>query len=231
MPKIAIIPARGGSKRIPGKNIKSFCGQPIIAYSIRAAIESEIFDEIMVSTDDDQIAEIALQFGAKVPFLRSAANADDFASTSDVLSEVIIKYRTELHRDFDFGCCIYPTAPLTTADSIKKGFKEFQEGNFKSLFPVVRYSYPIERSLRLNEKKRIEMIWPENIVTRSQDLKPAFHDAGQWYWFNCDTFLKENKLFTDNSGAIELDEIEVQDIDTETDWLLAELKYKIKHSL
>jgi N-acylneuraminate cytidylyltransferase len=190
-----------------------------------------MFDEIMVSTDDDQIAEIALQFGAKVPFLRSAANSDDFASTSDVLSEVITQYDQKLHRIFEFGCCIYPTAPLTTPGSIIEGFKEMMKGNFKSVFPVVRYSYPIERSLRLNEQKRIEMIWPENIVTRSQDLKPTFHDAGQWYWFNCDTFLKENKLFTDNSGSIELDEIEVQDIDTETDWLLAELKYKIKHSL
>ncbi|MEJ8756749.1 pseudaminic acid cytidylyltransferase [Pontibacter sp. H259] len=226
---IAIIPARGGSKRIPRKNIKDFLGKPIIAYSIQTALESGLFDEVMVSTDDFEIADIAKKYGATVPFMRDAATADDHATTAAVLSEVLQNY-TAQGKHYDIGCCIYPTAPLLTIASLQEAYQQLQTKNFATVFPVLKYSYPIWRSLKIEDDK-IALNWPEHLNSRSQDLPAAYHDAGQFYWFKTDRFLDTHKLFTDNTGAIELQELEVQDIDTETDWKLAELKYKLINQL
>jgi len=224
--KIAIIPARGGSKRIPRKNIRDFLGKPIIAYSIITALECDLFDEVMVSTDDEEIAEVARKYGAVVPFMRSGKNATDYATTVDVVIEVIEKYK-EINRNFEYGCCLYPTAPLITADHLIRGLNGLITSNRKSVFPVTKFSYPIWRGLSFNEKDDVKMIWPENLNKRSQDLKEAYHDAGQWYWFQVEDIVKGKSLFTDNSSAIKLPETEVQDIDTETDWKIAELKFKL----
>lgn len=221
--KLAIIPARGGSKRIPRKNCKDFLGKPIIAYSIDVAIKSNLFDEVMVSTDDEEIAAIALRYGAKVPFMRSAETSNDYATTMDVLNEVLQEYKKE-GQEFDHVCCIYATAPLIQKEDLEKGFNLMLSGNYISVFPVVAFSYPIWRSLAIRDNK-IQMVWPDNLNKRSQDLDQAFHDAGQWYWYN--PALISNSMFTNNSMSIILDEEKVQDIDTESDWLLAELKYKL----
>lgn len=228
MSNIAIIPARGGSKRIPRKNIKNFLGKPIIAYSIKAAIDSRLFDEVMVSTDDAEIAEIAEKYGAKVPFMRSSQNANDFAGTIDVIEEVIDCYlKKEIH--FDNLCCIYPTAPFVSIAKIKEAYFLLQGKDFDSVFPMVPFSYPPLRGLRtINE--RVQMIWPEYLQSRSQDLEIIYHDAGQFYMAKTDRILKNKSLWTDNTGAVILSEMEVQDIDTEIDWKLAELKYKLMKS-
>lgn len=226
MNSIAIIPARGGSKRIPRKNIRHFLGKPIIAYSIETALESGVFDEVMVSTDDDEIAEVAKKCGAKIPFMRSAENADDYATTVDVLVEVLQKYK-EQEKYFENGCCIYPTAPLLKSSFLKGGYEKLINEIFSTVFPVVEFSYPIKRSLKLNDIGKVEMNWPEYLESRSQDLQKSYHDAGQFYWFNVEKLLKEKKLFGENSGAIVLPSTSVQDIDTEEDWKLAEMKAKL----
>ena len=225
MGNLAIIPARGGSKRIPKKNIKDFLGKPIIAYSIEAAIKSELFDEIMVSTDDAEIAEVALKYGAKVPFFRSNKNSDDYSSTMNVIHEVIGEYNHNLNMNFEYACCIYPTAPLVKVEHLKSGFNKLISDNYKSVFTAVEFSYPIWRGLSLNEDGTSNMIWPEHLNARSQDLPKAYHDAGQWYWFK----IKElnDSFFSEKSTFIKLEVNEVQDIDNISDWILAELKYKI----
>lgn len=225
MANIAIIPARGGSKRIPKKNKKDFLGKPIIAYSIEAAKQSNLFEEIMVSTDDEDIAKIAKEYGAKVPFLRSAKNADDFSVLADVIDEVITKY-LEQGRLFKNICCILPTAPFITPTIINKGYVELIDNNFDCVFPVLPFSFPIQRSLKFTDNK-VEMVWEEYLSTRSQDIEPRYHDSGQFYWINTEVFSKKKKLFTSNSGGIIISELQAQDIDTETDWKLAELKYKL----
>jgi len=225
MSNLAIIPARGGSKRIPGKNIKIFLGKPIIAYSIEAALNSGLFEEIMVSTDDNKISEIAEKFGAKVPFLRSEKNSNDFAGLSDVCAEVIQSYE-KIGKRFEVVCCILPTAPFVNSESLIKAKKKLDESLFNCVFPVVEYGYPIQRSLKI-EHNFIKMRWPENISQRSQDLEKTYHDAGQFYFIRTETLLAEKKLFTDKSGAIIQSSLEVQDIDTEADWLIAEMKYRI----
>lgn len=226
MSNLAIIPARGGSKRIPRKNIRDFLGKPIIAYSIEIALESDLFDEVMVSTDDPEIADVAKKYGAKVPFMRSKENADDYATTVDVLVEVLQAYQKQ-GKYFENGCCIYPTAPLIKASFIESGYKKLTDSNFSTVFPVVEFSYPIQRSLKLNEKGKAEMNWSEYLETRSQDLPKAYHDAGQFYLFKVEELLKEKKLFGKNSGAIVLPSTSVQDIDTEEDWKLAEMKARL----
>jgi pseudaminic acid cytidylyltransferase len=223
---VAIITARGGSKRIPRKNIKEFLGQPIIKYSIDAALQSGCFDEVMVSTDDAEIAEFAKQCGASVPFIRSEKNADDHSTTADVLLEVIHAYK-DIGKTFDYACCIYPTAPFVTAEKLKTAFKKLTEGNSKSVVPVVRFSFPILRSFKMGNDL-IKLNWPEYLNTRSQDLAPAYHDAGQFYFFRTDSFLTDKKIFTDQTIGIEMPESEVQDIDSNEDWLIAELKFQIK---
>jgi len=226
---IAIIPARGGSKRIPKKNIKDFLGKPIILYAIEAAISSNIFDVVMVSTDDMEIAKLALKAGAEVPFMRSPNNSNDFSTTGEVLEEVINKYAS-LNLHFDFACCIYPTAPFVTADLLKKGFDLLNKYNYDSVFPVTPYSYPIQRSLFMDKNQKISMVWNEYMNSRSQDLEKRYHDTGLFYWFKPYLFINEKVLFTENSGCIELSEIECQDIDNTEDWLIAEIKYNFLKS-
>ena len=223
---LCIIPARGGSKRIPRKNINDFMGKPIIAYSIEAALKSNLFDEVMVSTDDEEIAEVAKNFGAKVPFFRSKENADDFATTVDVLIEVINEYE-QLGKEFDSCCCIYPTAPLIKIEKLKSGFEKLNSDNFDVVFPIVNFSYPIWRGLKKTANGNFEMLWKEHQNSRSQDLEEAYHDAGQWYWFKPENLIQEKTLFGVNTSCVILKATEVQDIDTETDWKLAELKYEL----
>jgi len=225
MGNLAIIPARGGSKRIPRKNIKDFLGKPIIAYSIEVALNSELFDEVMVSTDDDEIAEVALKYGAKVPFLRSYNNSDDFSTTMDVIKEVIEQYKSKINTDFENGCCIYSTSPLLKIDHLKNGYNKLISNDFSTVFPAVEYSYPIWRGLSINKDSTAKMIWPQHLNARSQDLEKVYHDAGQWYWFKTKELTES--FFSGKSAIIKLDETEVQDIDNLTDWKLAELKYKI----
>lgn len=228
MKKIAIIPARGGSKRIPKKNIKSFLGKPIIAYSIEAAINSGLFDKVMVSTDDTKIAEIAQSFGASVPFLRSSKNSDDYATAIQVLTEVIEAYQNR-NQIFNYACCIFPTAPFVTATKLTDSFNLLIEKNYDTVFPVLKFSFPIQRAIKLDASNKMQMFQPEHMNTRSQDLTPAFHDSGQFYWFKPKTVLPQKKLWTDNTGCILIDEMEGQDIDSLEDWNLAELKYQLIH--
>lgn len=228
MNNIAIIPARGGSKRIPRKNIKDFLGKPIIAYSIEVAQDSKLFEEVMVSTDDEEIAEIAKKYGAKVPFLRSIENANDYATLADVILEVVKQY-SEINKHFENICCILPTAPTISNKRICEAFDKMKQYQFNSVCPVVEFSYPIFRALEIDDDKKLKMIWPEHLKTRSQDLKPAYHDSGSFYWVKTKALKDEKSFFCKNGSAISLPEIEVQDIDTENDWKLAEIKYKLLH--
>jgi pseudaminic acid cytidylyltransferase len=224
MRNLAIIPARGGSKRIPRKNIRPFLGKPIISYSIEICLSSGLFDEVMVSTDDEEIAKWALDYGAKVPFIRSSKNADDFATTTDVINEVISNYKS-LGQSFDFVCCVYATSPLIETDDLIRGLDRLMNNTFNVVYPVAEYSYPIWRGIEVAEDFSAKMIWPENINTRSQDLNRAYHDAGQWYWLKPQADMQG--LLTNNPGVIVLDPMKVQDIDTMEDWKIAELKYKL----
>lgn len=224
MPRLAIIPARSGSKRIPGKNVREFDGMPIIGYSIKAARDSELFDEVMVSTDDRDIADLAVQLGARVPFLRSPENADDHATTADVLLEVVDMYR-QRGLLFDVACCIYATAPFTTADLLRRCFNKLEAGAFDTVFPVVEYEYPIQRSLQLNDG-HATMVWPEYERSRSQDLAPRFHDSGMFYWFRPNTLSSGRGLLNANSGAVVISGLACHDIDCEDDWCIAELKFR-----
>jgi pseudaminic acid cytidylyltransferase len=225
MPRLAIIPARGGSKRIPRKNIKNFLGKPIIAYTIEAALKSKIFEEVMVSTDDEEIAEVAKQYGAKVPFMRSNKNSDGFATTVSVLLEVLAEYKKR-GIEYERACCLYPTAPLISPARLKEARNLLIEKELDVVFPVLKFTYPIQRSLSLQDGK-VQMNWPENLNARSQDLKAAYHDAGMFYFFTVKSILKNKKLFTYNTGAIVLKDYEAHDIDTVDDWEIAELKYKL----
>ncbi|MFD2998808.1 pseudaminic acid cytidylyltransferase [Pontibacter toksunensis] len=224
---VAIIPARGGSKRIPRKNIKEFLGKPIIAYSIETALASGLFGEVMVSTDDEEIAEVARKYGAKIPFFRSSVSSNDVATTAAVLSEVLEEYAAS-GENFSYGCCLYPTAPLVKVKAINAAYELIKARQYDTVLSIIRYSYPIWRSLSV-ENHKVRMNWPEHQLSRSQDLPASFHDAGQFYWFNVKTFMEKQALFTDNTGAIELTELEVQDIDNLSDWKLAEIKYS--HSM
>lgn len=222
MKNLCIIPARGGSKRIPRKNIKEFLGKPIIAYSIEAALKSGLFDEVMVSTDDEQIAAIAKQYGASVPFMRSAETANDFATTRDVLDEVVAEYR-KTGQVFDAVCCIYATAPLITPNDISEAYKLFNESNYACVYPVVEFSYPIWRCLDIAEDGSMKRHWPKFERSRSQDLPKEYHDTGTFYWHK----IVDAKIIDGTIGAVIMSEERVQDIDTETDWKLAELKYQL----
>ena len=226
MGNICIIPARGGSKRIPRKNIKEFLGKPIIAYSIKAAIDSGLFDEVMVSTDNLEIADIAKKYGAKVPFMRSANNSDDFATTFDVIKEVINYYK-EQSIEFDNLCCLYSCAPFVNPKVLLRAYNQLTKKKFDTVFPIIPFSFPIQRALRVNQGK-VSMILEANLNIRSQDLEKSFHDSGQFYWCNTKQLLISKKLITSNSGGIEISELDAQDIDTNRDWNLAELKYQLK---
>lgn len=224
--KIAIITARGGSKRIPRKNIKLFNGFPIIKYSIDAAINSGVFDEIMVSTDDLEIAEIATKYGAKVPFIRSKENSNDFSTTADVIEEVILDYHNKLGINFEYLCCIYPTAPFVTSEKLVQTLSLLINNNADCVLPVVKYGYPIQRSLKI-EGGLIKMNWPENYLSRSQDLESIYHDCGQFYFMKTSSLLDQKKLFAEFTIPFEVSELEVQDIDNEIDWKLAEIKFNL----
>ncbi len=222
---IAVITARGGSKRIPKKNIKEFCGKPIIAYSIETALNSGLFDEVMVSTDSFEIADIAKKYGAKVPFMRSERTAGDFATTEDVLLEVIDNYE-KFGRSFDYICCIYPTAPFVSEEKLQRAMCLMEEKRPSQVIPVVRFSYPPQRGFIVNDEGYIGYKYPEYITTRSQDLEPMFHDAGQFYVYDVKALVDNDGIIEDGLLPMELSELDVQDIDNETDWKLAELKYK-----
>ena len=228
MNKIAIIPARGGSKRIPRKNVKSFLGKPIIAYSIEAALQSCLFDEVMVSTDDHEIASIAKQYGATVPFMRSEKTSNDFATTFEVIEEVFTTYKLS-NRNFEYICCIYACAPFVTEAKLLDSFQLMQQNQYDSVFPIQPFGFPIQRALKLEDKKS-SFFYPEYSSSRSQDLEKSYHDAGQFYWMNTEVCLTKKQILTENTGSIIISELEGQDIDNEVDWKLAELKYELIQS-
>ena len=225
MKTLAMITARGGSKRIPRKNIKEFNGKPIIAYSIEAALKSGAFDEVMVSTDDEEIADIARKYGASVPFFRSEKTSNDYATTVDVIDEVVREYHSR-GKDFDVFACIYPTAPFITADKLKEAVDKLSASDADSLIPVVRFSYPPQRAMEIRDG-RLVFRQPENLSKRSQDLEPHYHDADQFYVVKTESFLKNKGIMVGQILPMELSELEVQDIDNEVDWKLAEMKYKL----
>jgi pseudaminic acid cytidylyltransferase len=225
---VAIITARGGSKRIPRKNIRPFLGVPIIKYPIDSAFESGCFDEVMVSSDDAKIMELAKSFGAKVPFPRSDATADDRASLADVVAEVIACYE-KIGRCYEYFCCLLPTAPFVTSQRLRESFSLLQETGADAVIPVVRFNYPIQRALRI-ENGHLRMACPENRNVRSQDLEPTYHDCGQFYWMKTSSFLTQRHFFADKTVPMEISEWEAQDIDTEEDWTMAEIKYRILQS-
>ena len=223
--RLAIIPARGGSKRIPKKNIKDFCGRPIISYSINAAIKSSLFDIVMVSTDSEEIVSLAKEYGAEVPFLRSNRTSDDYATTSDVLEEVLVRYK-DIGYTFDCFCCIYPTAPLVTATKLNEAFTLFEDKKAEAVLPVVKYSYPPQRAIVIKDGLA-SFQYIENRFARSQDLEAIYHDAGQFYFLRTEEFVKQHDLVLKKTIPLIVNELEVQDIDNETDWKLAEIKYRM----
>lgn len=221
--RLCIIPARGGSKRIPKKNIKEFMGKPIIAYSIETALETGLFEEVMVSTDSLEIANIAKSYGAKVPFMRSEEMSNDHATTMAVLKEVVGTYKKS-GKSFDAVCCLYPTAVLATSLDIRKGYELLKEGGI--VLPVTEFSFPPLRSFKVSEIGFAEYKFPEYKNSRSQDLEPWYHDAGQWYWYRTIAVLGEQNSY--KTKVVKLSNLQVQDIDNIADWKLAEMKYSLK---
>lgn len=221
--RLAVITARGGSKRIPRKNIKDFCGKPIIAYSIEAALASELFDEVMVSTDDEEIAEVARARGASVPFMRSEAASDDYATTADVLLEVLDSYEAR-GRSFDCLCCIYPTAPFVTAAKLEAALSLLEEGA-DIVLAVAEFSFPPQRGV-VETPCGLEFWQPENAATRSQDLPTVYHDAGQLYFCKVPSLRRCGGLYGGVVRGLVVPQTEVQDIDNPVDWQLAEMKYE-----
>lgn len=226
---VAVITARGGSKRIPKKNIKEFCGKPIIAYAIQAAIASNIFDEVMVSTDSEEIAKIARDYGAVVPFMRSEKNADDYATTEDVIMEVVNQYK-ERGKAYAYVCCLYPTTPFITSSILKEAVKIMVQENPAVVMPVVQFSYPPQRCFVIDENGYARFKYPEYAQTRSQDLEKQYHDAGQFYVYHVEKLFAHNGIIEDDFKPIILPEMCVQDIDTLDDWKMAEMKYRLIHS-
>jgi N-acylneuraminate cytidylyltransferase len=229
MNNLAIIPARGGSKRIPRKNIKDFLGEPMISYSIRAAKNSGLFRTIMVSTDDEEIAETAKRQGAEIPFFRSPENSDDHATTADVLVEVLEWYSQQQIVPYENVSCIYPCAPLIQSEKLIQAYELLLTG-YDSVIPIVPFGYPLSRALETRNGK-VRFSVQEHWNRRSQDLPTYYHDSGQFYWLDIQAFLKSKQLITDNTGYVELSEIEAQDIDNHEDWTLAELKYKLANDI
>jgi N-acylneuraminate cytidylyltransferase len=223
---IAIIPARGGSKRIPRKNIKEFHGKPLIAYSIEAAKASKCFDRIIVSTDDNEIAKVAKQYGAEVPFIRPADISNDFATTSDVMKHAI-KYCTDEGFKPNLVCCIYATAPFLLPEYLQQAQKEFSDTTIEYAFSATSFSFPIQRAIKLTDLGRVNMFYSEYAETRSQDLTEAYHDAGQFYWGKASAFSEGKAIFAEHSKAVVLPRKRVQDIDTPEDWELAEALFSV----
>ncbi len=224
MATVAIITARGGSKRIPNKNRKPFCGKPIIAYSIEAALKSGCFDEVMVSTDSEAIAAVARSYGADVPFMRSASASSDVATTADAIRDVLQAYADNCNKVFEVFCCIYPTAPFVTAEKIRKGMNLLLECNADSIVPVVQFDYPPQRGFVISDKK-LRFQFPEYKTSRSQDLAPIYHDCGQFYVCRTEPFLRTGEIVTDDCLPMVMPGEEVQDIDYPSDWETAEIKY------
>ena len=222
---VAIIPARGGSKRIPKKNIKNFHGKPLIAYSIEVALASKLFEKVIVSTDDEEIANIAKSYGAEVPFLRPKELSDDFTGTEDVVNHTVeyLKNNNEL---YDYVCTIYATAPLLQKEYLREGFEKLKNSTAINAFSATSMPFPIQRTFKLNDNGRCEMFTPEHYMTRSQDLEEAYQDAGQFYWKRLDRDSKEI-MFGEDSIPIILPRHLVQDIDTLEDWKRAEVMYKV----
>lgn len=229
MKKLAVIPARAGSKRLPGKNIRDFAGKPMLAWSVEAALESGLFDTVMVSTDSEEIAEVARAAGASVPFLRSAETADDHAIIIDVMAEVVDRYEADGQR-FDRLCCILATAPLLQPSTLRRAADLMDREDFDTVFPVVAFHYPIQRALRRDDQGRTAMFQPEHYASRSQDLEPAFHDAALFCWMTREVCVAKQSVFAGRAGSFVIDAMEAQDIDTQEDWRMAELKMQLAKS-
>lgn len=223
--KLAVIPARGGSKRIPRKNIKLFCGKPMLAWSIEAALQSGSFDQVIVSTDDQEIAEVAQQYGATVPFLRPQQLADDHTGTIPVIQHAIKWFNAEGHA-VELACCLYATAPFVQAEDIRRGLQILLQTGSDYAFTATSYAFPIQRAIRLTETGRVAMFNPEHFNTRSQDLEEAFHDAGQFYWGRASAWLRGEPIFGSGSAPVMLPRHRVQDIDTQEDWERAQWLFK-----
>jgi len=223
--RLAVIPARGGSKRIPRKNIKSFCGKPMIAWSIEAALQSGCFDQVIVSTDDGEIADVARQYGASVPFMRPAELSGDYTGTLPVIRHVIDWFNQQA-KATEYVCCVYATAPFVQVDDIQRGLGILEKTGSDYAFSVTSYAFPIQRAIRFTEQGRVEMFNPEHSNTRSQDLEEAYHDAGQFYWGRASAWLKGNAIFDSGSAPVLLPRHRVQDIDTPEDWVRAEWLFK-----
>ena len=222
---VAIIPARGGSKRIPRKNIKLFHGKPLISYSIEAALKSKLFEKVIVSTDDEEIAKIAIEYGAEVPFIRPNELSDDFTGTGAVISHAV-EYLKEQGENYDFACTIYATAPFLQEKYLIEGFEKLKNSSAKNAFSCTSMPFPIQRTFKITSNERCEMFWPENFSKRSQDLEEAYQDAGQFYWTNLN--IKSNEIiFGKDSIPIILPRFLVQDIDTLEDWQRAEFMYEV----
>ncbi len=224
--RLAVIPARGGSKRIPRKNIKLFGALPMIAWPIRAAIESQCFDRIIVSTDDQEIAEVAQAYGAEVPFIRPTNLSDDHTGTIPVITHAIDCLNQQGVVPTEV-CCIYATAPFVLASDLQRGLEVLLSTDAEYAFSVTSYAFPIQRAIRITDERRVEMLQPKHFNTRSQDLEEAWHDAGQFYWGKADAWLAGKDLFNRDAVPIPLPRYRVQDIDTEEDWRRAELLHQI----
>lgn len=224
--KLAVIPARGGSKRIPRKNIKKFCGRPMITWAIEAARQSACFDKIIVSTDDNEIAEISRQCGAETPFVRPAELSDDHTGTIPVVAHAIdwlLKYDVKKP---EYVCCVYATAPFVRPEDLRQGLKALLRHGCNYAFSITSFPFPIQRAIRINKYGWIEMFHPEHFNTRSQDLEEAYHDAGQFYWGRAQAWLEERPIFNSDAVPVFLPRHRVQDIDTIEDWWRAELMFK-----
>jgi N-acylneuraminate cytidylyltransferase len=223
--KIAVIPARGGSKRIPRKNIKEFFGKPMLAWSIEAAMSSNLFDQIIVSTDDQEIAKVAESLGANVPFIRPEKISDDFATTTDVIAHAV-EWMIEENYSVEAVCCIYATAPFVRFSDLQESYKIFNSGNWEYVFTATDFAAPIFRSFKKNQENGLEMLYPQFFDTRSQDLPEALHDAGQFYWGIPSAWLDGKRIFDQHSTPLIIPRFRVQDIDTDEDWIRAELMAK-----
>ncbi len=228
--KLCVIPARGGSKRIPAKNIRSFAGRPIIAYSIETALESKLFDRVIVSTDDQDIADIAVSLGAEAPFVRPPELSDDYATTGDVVKHCI-NWCLQNSLPVSYVCCLYATAPFVKSEYLREGYEKLVATDSSYAFSVTSFAFPIQRAIRINANGKVDAIWPENIFKRSQDLEEAYHDAGQFYWGKAEAFGNDEVIFSSVSVPVLLPRYLVQDIDTLEDWHRAELMYEAWQSM
>jgi len=225
MINVAVIPARGGSKRIPGKNIKPFLGKPIIAYSIQAAADTKLFKRVIVSTDSEEIARISREYGAETPFMRPPELCDDFTGTDAVVMHTL-QWLMSRGESIDYVCCIYATAPFIRSQDIVRGYELVKKHRAESALSVTTFPYPIFRGMKINDTGRLEMIWPEHFTSRSQDLPTAYHDAGQFYWAEVRRYLREKRFLSDDAVPVIVPRYLVQDIDTPEDWTTAEILYR-----